>query len=271
MYSAVANNDSMPTSSNTSRPSNHKVAKGASSYHGMFYHLQLGMVILLRAFILHCERKLSKFEITMENKDGGKFDDIVLYYENAMIPKGTVYIQAKHKDPVGKLKSITHHDLLSGPYAKGPYSIPTYFVSYLEHYHRRKDEQISSTSHTYILCTNAPLSDDVTFMLPLAQPTTYGAFSLFDRIGGKLYVINKANNDVQHELRKASLEVLGNTLAYCIKNGFQINGENCFIFQLFSDLIASCVEKVNPGIYKFIEQPQTAARAALIGEIVAVN
>ena len=61
------------------------IAANNSSYHGMFYHLQLGVIILLQAFSLHCVRKLSKFEITMENKEGGKFDDIVLYYENAMV------------------------------------------------------------------------------------------------------------------------------------------------------------------------------------------
>ena len=245
----VGNINSIPSGSKILRPSDNNVTKvgteRTSSYHGMFYHLQLGMVILLRAFSLHCERKLSKFEITMENKDGGKFDDIVLYYENAMLSKGTVYIQAKHKDPVKELKPITKNELLNGPNTKGPFSIPAYFVSYLEHYPKRKDVDTLEASHKYILCTNAPLSDDVSIVLPLDQSTTDGIFPLFDRFGGKFYAINQANNNVQHELRKASLEVLGKTLASCIKNGYEINGDDCFIFVLFSDLIGSCVEKVS--------------------------
>uniref|UniRef100_A0A182IH32 Uncharacterized protein n=1 Tax=Anopheles arabiensis TaxID=7173 RepID=A0A182IH32_ANOAR len=50
-HSATAeNNDLMSSASKISKPSDENEAKGTSSYHGMFYHLQLGMVILLRAF-----------------------------------------------------------------------------------------------------------------------------------------------------------------------------------------------------------------------------
>ncbi|XP_041774804.1 uncharacterized protein LOC121595175 [Anopheles merus] len=270
-------NDDEDSSSNQDKPNmpaqaeqqkmvnqSENIAANNSSYHGMFYHLQLGMIILLRAFSLHCVRKLSKFEITMENIEGGKFDDIVLYYENAIVFKGTVYIQAKHKDPVGELKPITKNELLNGPNTKGPFSIPIYFVSYLAHYPKRKDVDTLGVSHKYILCTNAPLSDDVTFMLPLAQPRTDGIFLLFDRIGGNFYAINQANNNVKHELRKVSLEALGKTLASYIKNGKEVSGDDYYILQLYSNLIASCVEKVNPGIYKFTEKPQTTVGTELI-------
>ncbi|XP_041782408.1 uncharacterized protein LOC121599017 [Anopheles merus] len=270
-HSATAeNNGSIPSASKISRPSDENEAKGTSSYHGMFYHLQLGMIILLRAFNLHCERQLSKFEITMENKDGGKFDDIVLHYENATVPKGTVYIQAKHKVPVGKLKCITHHDLLSGPTSKGPYSIPTYFASYLELQHRREDASEHNANalkapHRYVLCTNVKVDDKVTIIVPLAQPSADGISPLLESIGGKSYIINQQNNTIQNRLRKTSLEELGKMLASCIKDKKEINGEDCYIFQLYSDLIAACVEKVKPGVYKLIEQPQSTAGKTLAG------
>ncbi|XP_041779672.1 uncharacterized protein LOC121597725 isoform X1 [Anopheles merus] len=89
---------------------------------------------------------------------------------------------------------------------------------------------------------------------------------MLESIGGKCYVINQENNTIQNKLRKASLEVLGKFLVSYIKDQKEINGENChYIFQLYSDLIATCVEKIKPGVFKLIEQPQSAAGKTLIG------
>uniref|UniRef100_A0A8W7PR14 Uncharacterized protein n=2 Tax=gambiae species complex TaxID=44542 RepID=A0A8W7PR14_ANOCL len=125
-----------------------------SSYHGMFYHLRLGMVILLHSYNLHRKGTLPHLSITMEDCEAGKFDDIVIRYASSTTPKGTIYIQAKHKLSSENTKPLTEGDFFTKKASSTPFSIPMYFRSYLDHY-----RPASNGSHAYLLCTNATIDD----------------------------------------------------------------------------------------------------------------
>uniref|UniRef100_A0A182UPC1 ANK_REP_REGION domain-containing protein n=1 Tax=Anopheles merus TaxID=30066 RepID=A0A182UPC1_ANOME len=96
----------------------------SSSYHGMFYHLRLGMVILLHSYNFHRKGTLPHLSITMEDCEAGKFDDIVIRYASSTTPKGTIYIQAKHKLSSENTKPLTEGDFFTKKASNTPFSVP---------------------------------------------------------------------------------------------------------------------------------------------------
>uniref|UniRef100_A0A182Q720 Uncharacterized protein n=1 Tax=Anopheles farauti TaxID=69004 RepID=A0A182Q720_9DIPT len=82
--------------------------------HGCSYHLQLALVILLRAFKMYQSDNAYDFNMTVEDPSGGKFDDIVYRYSSPKGFQGTVYVQAKHKQVPGNVDNASSTKRLRG-------------------------------------------------------------------------------------------------------------------------------------------------------------
>lgn len=100
-------------------------------------------VSLLTVFFLNALRKLKDWKLSTENKEAGKFDDVVLEW-----PQGATLLQAKHKQ--SKTKRITFEDLLSTNPKNDDFSLPKYFLSYEEIRNKFKLQNV-------IICTNASI------------------------------------------------------------------------------------------------------------------
>ncbi|XP_049294193.1 uncharacterized protein LOC125769503 [Anopheles funestus] len=241
-------------------------ARGRSSMHGNSYHLRMAMVVLLRAFTLRREDKLSEFKITMEDPNAGKFDDVVFQYSSPCTPKDLayVYIQAKHKqtsDRVRNVPSITEATLLTKWNSKGAFSIPMYFVSYLNGY-----EESLVGSHTYILCTNASIDRHLLEYMTIQTQEVDHILSFCDAIGGTCYSFSSENEfkTLTNELRNASLEKLGQMIAQHVKNKKPISCNIC-IFNIYVTLIAKFVHELDTGIFQFNEGFRSSEDSTAIG------
>uniref|UniRef100_A0A182QCH6 Uncharacterized protein n=1 Tax=Anopheles farauti TaxID=69004 RepID=A0A182QCH6_9DIPT len=78
------------------------------------------------------------FKMILEDPSGGKFDDIVYRYSSPKRFKGTVYMQAKHKQLTGNVDTasdkppLRESEFLAAWDSKSPFSIPMYFISFLD-------------------------------------------------------------------------------------------------------------------------------------------
>ncbi|XP_049299990.1 uncharacterized protein LOC125772378 isoform X8 [Anopheles funestus] len=239
-----------------------------SSMHVGSYNLRMAMVIVLRAITLRSQGKLFDFKITMEDPNAGKFDDVVIRYSLPSNPEeyANVYIQAKHKQtshPKLKPPLIAEDSLLTKSNSKSPFSIPMYFVSYLHGY----DESLKG-SHTYILCTNRSIDKRLKEYFNVRKHATDHMLSFCDDIEGTCYSFNSKHRFIalEAELRIASVEKLGQMIALHVKKEKQIDS-NIYIFKIFGNLIAECVEKHDLGTFQFNERFRNADKTTIIGKL----
>lgn len=116
-------------------------SKGQSAgLKGIQYQIGLLIIFLLNAF-----RNLEKWKLSTENKDAGKFDDVVLEW-----PKGAILLQSKFKEN----KEITLEDLISDN-PKNDFSLPKYFL-----FHQKAKAKFKS-KHLLIICTNASVQKNM--------------------------------------------------------------------------------------------------------------
>lgn len=81
-------------------------------------------ISLLTVFLLNALQKLTNWRLSTENKQAGKFDDIVLELSD----KSVILLQAKFKEN----RKITFDQFLSVNPKNDNFSLPKYFFSYLE-------------------------------------------------------------------------------------------------------------------------------------------
>ncbi|XP_061515762.1 uncharacterized protein LOC133393715 [Anopheles gambiae] len=234
-----------------------------SSYHGMFYHLRLGMVILLHSYNLHRKGTLPHLSITMEDCEAGKFDDIVIRYASSTTPKGTIYIQAKHKLSSENTKPLTEGDFFTKKASSTPFSIPMYFRSYLDHY-----RPASNGSHAYLLCTNATIDDKMMQYFTQRHYDVSDILSFCDLINATCYSFKREGKFTAlfKDLRRVSLEKLGKLLATHAKTGEEINSNDTLI-RLYHNLIAMSVERVTSNVFRFKREFWTAHAATPMGRL----
>ncbi|XP_061515640.1 uncharacterized protein LOC133393687 isoform X1 [Anopheles gambiae] len=235
----------------------------SSSYHGMFYHLRLGMVILLHSYNLHRKGTLPHLSITMEDCEAGKFDDIVIRYASSTTPKGTIYIQAKHKLSSENTKPLTEGDFFTKKASSTPFSIPMYFRSYLDHY-----RPVSSGSHAYLLCTNATIDDKMMQYFTQRHYDVSDILSFCDLINATCYSFKREGKFAAlfKDLRRVSLEKLGKLLATHAKTGEEINSNDTLI-RFYHNLIAMSVERVTSSVFTFKREFWTAHDATPMGRL----
>ncbi|XP_049294186.1 uncharacterized protein LOC125769496 [Anopheles funestus] len=241
-------------------------AGGRSTMHGSSYHLRIAMVILLRAFTLRRRGALSDFKITMEDSTAGKFDDVVFHYSLPSTPNNFayVYIQAKHKlNSTKNVQLIKEGNLFTKWNSNKPFSIPMYFISYLDGY-----EHSLNGSHTYILCTNASIDENLKKYLSPREHDSAHIFSFCDELGAKCYSLESQTefNALIDELRNASVEKLGQMLAiHAVKK--KLIKCSTAIFNVHDNLIAKCIKPHDSGIFQFNHGFWTAERSTLLGKL----
>lgn len=113
---------------------------GSAGSEGVQYQVNLLTVFFLNAF-----RKLKSWKLSTENKEAGKFDDVVFECS-----EGATLLQAKHKQT--KTKKVTFEDMISTNSKNDDFSLPKYFLSY---------EEVKSKFDlkNIIICTNASLDE----------------------------------------------------------------------------------------------------------------
>ncbi|XP_018569762.1 uncharacterized protein LOC108909819 [Anoplophora glabripennis] len=111
--------------------------KGSAGQKGIQFQLDLSTVCLLNALDHHKDWKIS-----CENKNAGKYDDIVI----ELAGEAAVLVQAKHKQN----RKINKEQLLSHNSKNTDFSLPKYFFSYeeIKNKFRRR---------TVIICTNTTI------------------------------------------------------------------------------------------------------------------
>ncbi|XP_041778829.1 uncharacterized protein LOC121597259 isoform X2 [Anopheles merus] len=274
-------------SSGGSRPAKNVATRNGSTLHGVAYHIRLTMIILFRAYSLHRQGKLSQFELKMEVADAGKFDDLKIHYASSSTSEGTVYIQAKHKQPSAKptktkqmhpnhpytptlreRPSITEATLLTRWNSRGPFSIPKYFISYLE-----GCEKLSSGAHTFLLCTNATIDSKLKHKLTLQKHGSEDILSFCDDIGATCYSLNAVNefDALIDALRQASLEKLGQMIVLHVRYNTKIES-NYSSLNVYANLIHRCVEEFGTatGKFKLSQRLLTACESSVMGKLRAV-
>ncbi|XP_018569956.1 uncharacterized protein LOC108909964 [Anoplophora glabripennis] len=106
---------------------------GSAGSKGVKFQVQVMTVLLVNAL-----KNLDSFKLSSENKQAGKFDDVVLQSAG-----GTILLQAKHKER----RPVTFDNLFSSNF-KNDFSLVKYFLSYLEIKHNFPVSKV-------IICTNA--------------------------------------------------------------------------------------------------------------------
>lgn len=124
---------------NTICEGNYKKGGGSAGISGTTFQIQLIAVILLNAL-----KKLKDWKLSTENKEAGKFDDMVLEW-----PGHAILLQAKHK----QTRRVTFDNLFSANSKNSDFSVPKYFLGYQE---IKSKFQVTNL----IICTNAPCQDD---------------------------------------------------------------------------------------------------------------
>uniref|UniRef100_A0A182MB60 Uncharacterized protein n=1 Tax=Anopheles culicifacies TaxID=139723 RepID=A0A182MB60_9DIPT len=105
--------------------------KGRSSAEGNLYHVHLTIMTMLRQYQFHQKFPEFDFMVAIEVAAAGKFDDILYLYSSPGQGNGVLFIQAKHKENAGsQLQKDTLFPLQED--STGSYSIPMYFMSFLE-------------------------------------------------------------------------------------------------------------------------------------------
>lgn len=113
---------------------------GSAGSKGIQYQVNLIAIVLLNAL-----KNLTDWKLSTEDKEAGKFDDIVL-----KCPMGDTLIQSKNR--TGKKKRITLEDLISTNSKNDDFSLPKYFLWY--QITKRKFKMKNA-----IICTNADLHE----------------------------------------------------------------------------------------------------------------
>uniref|UniRef100_A0A182NW67 NACHT domain-containing protein n=1 Tax=Anopheles dirus TaxID=7168 RepID=A0A182NW67_9DIPT len=238
-------------------PMTSKGKQSNSSLHGSSYHLRLALTILLRAFKQHLEDKSLHFMVTLEDAAAGKFDDIIFRYSSSSGATGTVFIQAKHKQATYNYDStpaspyradcntkttamVTRSALLTEWHSKSPFSIPMYFLSFLEHY----DPAAISTS-TYMLCTNANVDRHVEQYLQEKKYDNSHMLAFCNDIGARCFQFRggTSNELLNEKLRDSSVEYLGKQMALHVFKKTTVKF-NTNIFIVHANLIAKLIEYV---------------------------
>ena len=211
-------------------------------------------------------------------------------YSSPSISEGTVYIQAKHKQPPEIKKrtkskkinpnysytptqkerpSITEETLLTKWNSNGRFSIPMYFISFLEGY-----EKLSTGSHTYLLCTNATIDSKLKQKLTLRNHDSNDILFFCNDIEATSYsfIFENECNTYVAALRQASLEKLGQMIVLHFRYNTE-NKSNYSSLNAYVDLIYMCVEELTTGtgMFKCLNQRLlTACETSIMGKLRSV-
>ncbi|APR98950.2 hypothetical protein ASM33_07115 [Wolbachia endosymbiont of Folsomia candida] len=141
-----------------------------TSYHGVVYQIQWMMIVALESK-KHSAISGFTFKTEVEDKDAGKFDDVVWQYKDDQQEDRYNFLQAKHK--LNPSKTITLKDLLKPKQKdsskpdktdKRPFALEKYFTSYRDRiktnpkYQNKKNEEQTGN---LIIVTNIDLDEDL--------------------------------------------------------------------------------------------------------------
>uniref|UniRef100_A0A182MXB5 Ion channel nompc n=1 Tax=Anopheles dirus TaxID=7168 RepID=A0A182MXB5_9DIPT len=246
------------------QPSTLSATKSRSTLHGSSYHLQLALVMLLRAFKMYQADNEFDFNIIMEDPAGGKFDDIVFRYSSPKRCNGTVYIQAKHKQLTAskdivsipqasvsntqqRVSILRESDLLAAWDSNSSFSIPMYFISFLE-----VEQLLPEDSKTYVLCTNRLLDVGLRQWFVERKQQQDDVLHFCYDIGGTCYQFNRQIPFMKLEeiLFDSCLAKLGKAMAQNVFK-FKIMKFENWVFIAFASLINDCV------LFQNIDDPGT--------------
>uniref|UniRef100_A0A182NXH6 ANK_REP_REGION domain-containing protein n=1 Tax=Anopheles dirus TaxID=7168 RepID=A0A182NXH6_9DIPT len=198
------NNAESTSSSPSSGPTTASQLGGNNaSLHGISYQLRLGLVILLRNYMIHEEDGEFEFTVTFEDPAGGKFDDILVRYSSPKHGSGAVLIQAKHRQPTGK--SISNDSLTASLLdQKSPLFVGKYFKSFLDTYRRGSEE-----TQIYMICTNRRFS--CTKHFKDCDPAGNASLSFLQAIHAQCFQLDYQNrlDRIDEELRKVNVGKIG--------------------------------------------------------------
>ncbi|XP_053667846.1 LOW QUALITY PROTEIN: uncharacterized protein LOC128718203 [Anopheles marshallii] len=228
---------------------NLNVPKDRFERHNNSYQVDCTFLVLLGAYEKQQNDKQFNFTITLEDQQGGKFDDIVLRCPTQNI---AVYMQCKYdtaqiftisktqNDQNKKQKAIptiVESALLAPWNSTQPYSICLCFISFLESNHSE------SGTNLYVLCTNAEIDDEVKQYFMEEMPSTTFILSCYRNFGRTLYQLNKLIRwvSLEEKLRNASLSCLGKSLAQSIYHQYMITLTNQ-LHHAYAVLIMNIIE-----------------------------
>ncbi|XP_049291748.1 uncharacterized protein LOC125768331 isoform X2 [Anopheles funestus] len=219
-----------------------KSGKGLSSMEGNIYHVDLAVMIILRAYRMRPLDNALDFLVAMEVSAAGKFDDILYHYSLPQQATTTLFIQAKRKQNKG---SMLEQDTLCPPQedSKANYSIPMYFVSFLE-----VDEKLTDDAR-YVLCTNVGLHKNIRCHFKEIKPQLEtnqqkdNFLQFCEDIKATCYQFdcNKPFPGLVDKLKDACLAKLGKELAQAVFKD-QVMTFNNTLFKIFFNLINKCIE-----------------------------
>uniref|UniRef100_A0A182SI11 Uncharacterized protein n=1 Tax=Anopheles maculatus TaxID=74869 RepID=A0A182SI11_9DIPT len=224
-----------------------KSGKGRSTIHGDSYHLRLAIMIILRAYQMHQLDNELDFTIAVEVAASGKFDDILYHCTSPRLPTGTLFIQAKHKLKDGNVSKpnggskITEKALLAAWDTKSAYSIPMYFMSFLE-----VDQNLPSGSR-YVLCTNAGLEKNIESHFTIINPEQDNALLFCEDIGATCYQLSrdKPFPRLADILRDTCIAKLGKLFAEAVFAGTVVTLNDILVDTLYS-FIHTCLVRLKP-------------------------
>lgn len=214
--------------------------KGRAAAHGDSFHRRLVILIMLRALKTHQEDNNFSHFVAVEVEKAGKFDDIMYFYASSPQDNGTLFIQAKHKQKKGS--RLTQEALCNAWDSNSPYSIPMYFMSFLEIV-----QQLPNNSR-YVLCTNALLDKSIKqyFTTKIQQEKKFLQFR--NDIQATCYQCNSSKPlpKLIDTMRDACLAKLGNKLAGIVFARKIITCKDPLVYT-FGDLIKACVKQLTKG------------------------
>ncbi|XP_050079637.1 uncharacterized protein LOC126567459 [Anopheles maculipalpis] len=243
-----------------------KSDKGRSTIHGDSYHLRVAMVIILRAYRMYQQDSEFCFTVAVEVAAAGKFDDILYHFSSPNLGTGTIFIQAKHKQLIGRVGALcTAWD------SNASFSIPMYFLSFLD-----IGQQLPNDAR-YILCTNAGLDKYIESYFTIINPRKDNSLLFCEDIGATCYQFSRDKPFplLIDTLRDSCLAKLGKVFAGTIFAGKEVTFNDTLV-NTFDSLISQCLEPLNevPGdksviTFRFSENFVNADEITPIGKFRA--
>ncbi|XP_049290570.1 uncharacterized protein LOC125767751 [Anopheles funestus] len=245
--------DASTSSSSPKTPSNQGLQK-MSSWHGNSYQIDCTFLIVLGGYERQLEDKQFNYTITLEDPQGGKFDDVVLRCPSQ---NSAVYMQCKHKKKqnstatnplsIGNKKGKSLHTMnasaLLGQSKSSPFSIPVYFMSFLQM--QCQSNHSGSTKNHYLLCTNAEIDEDAEQYFTTQEMSENDIFKCFKNLDATFHQLDehKRWDSLEEKLRQSSLSCLAKSLAKSIYKQDTISLEIHPIFDIYAVLINNIIEQ----------------------------
>ncbi|XP_053668058.1 uncharacterized protein LOC128718461 [Anopheles marshallii] len=209
--------------------------RGRSCIKGDLYHVNLGIMTVLRAYKMHQLDNNFDFAVAMEVTAAGKFDDILYNCSSPRLGTCSFCIQVKYKQNTGS--KIEEDGLCSAWDSNATFSIPRYFVSFLE-----IDQKLPNDAR-YVLCNNIELHRKLQtyFKVITPQQVLYSHFCTGIGATGYQFDWNKPFPTLIAAFKDSCLDKLGKEFAQTVFND-KVIAFNDALFNIHANLIYDFIE-----------------------------